>query len=109
MAYVSGQAAREEFRARLFALDLLDREAAQALGVHDRTLYKWLAGERRIPISAVRLLDMMILQKRHAAMQQSAPVAPQQEPVVQRTIGEADGEGGKRGRGDYRGDGVMGG
>jgi hypothetical protein len=103
MAYVSGQAAREEFRARLFALDLLDREAAQALGVHDRTLYKWLAGERRIPISAVRLLDMMILQKRHAAMQQSAPVAPQQEPVVQRTIGKAGGEGGRGKEGDYRG------
>ena len=67
MAYVSGEAAREQFRARLFALDLLDREAAAALGVNSRTLYKWLSGERRIPVSAVTILDMLLREKDRAA------------------------------------------
>lgn len=80
MAYVSGEAAREQFRARLWRLNLLDREAAAALGVHDRTLYKWLSGERSIPLSAVRLLDLMLAQTPDAAPQQSDDAAPHNFP-----------------------------
>ena len=43
--------------------ELLYREAAQLLGVHERTIYKWLARERRIPPMALRLLEMMRFQR----------------------------------------------
>jgi hypothetical protein len=80
MAYVAGEVAREEFRARLWRLNLLDREAAAALGVHDRTLYKWLSGERSIPLSAVRLLDLMLAHRGDVAPQQSDHAAPHNRP-----------------------------
>jgi hypothetical protein len=92
MAYVSGEAAREGFRARLWRLNLLDREAASALGVHDRTLYKWLSGERSIPVSAVRLLDLMLAQRGDAAPQQSDHAAPHNRESL--NLGGERGKGG---------------
>jgi plasmid maintenance system antidote protein VapI len=39
------------------------KQVAEALGVHERTLYKWLSGEARVPAGAARLLELMVIQK----------------------------------------------
>lgn len=84
MSYVSGDNAREQFRESVWKLrvarDLIDSEVATALGVHNRTLYKWLSGDRRIPVSAVRLLDLLLAQTPNAAPQQSDHAAPHNRP-----------------------------
>lgn len=41
----------------LWDKQILNREAADLLGVHERTIYKWLAGDRRIPAMAFKLLE----------------------------------------------------
>ena len=99
MSYVSGDNAREQFRESVWKLrvarDLIDSEVATALGVHNRTLYKWLSGDRRIPVSAVRLLDLLLAQTRHAAPQQSDHAAPHNR--------ESLNLGGERGKGGLQG------
>jgi transcriptional regulator with XRE-family HTH domain len=84
MSYVSGDNARQRFKDRVWQLrlarDLIDSEVATALGVHNRTLYKWLSGDRRIPVSAVRLLDLLLAQPPHAASQQFGDAAPHNRP-----------------------------
>lgn len=42
----------------LWENQILNREAAAMLGVHERTIYKWLAGDRRIPAMVFKILEM---------------------------------------------------
>lgn len=42
----------------LWDKQILNREAAALLGVHERTIYKWLSGERAMPPMAFRLLEI---------------------------------------------------
>lgn len=96
MSYVSGDNVRQRFKDRVWQLrlarDLIDSEVATALGVHNRTLYKWLSGDRRIPVSAVRLLDLLLAQTRHAAPQQSDHAAPHNRESL--NLGGERGKGG---------------
>lgn len=46
-------------RATLAALGLTQAEAAHMLGVDERTIRRWLAGERKIPEPAARLLGLI--------------------------------------------------
>lgn len=39
------------------------KQVAEAVGVHERTLYKWLSGHTRVPVGVVRLLELMVAQK----------------------------------------------
>jgi len=39
------------------------KQVAESLGVHERTLYKWLSGHTRVPIGIIRLLELMVAQK----------------------------------------------
>lgn len=36
------------------------REIADALGIHERTLYKWLSGERRVPKMAILAFSFLL-------------------------------------------------
>jgi transposase len=38
-------------------------EVADYLGVNERTLYRWLSGESRIPYSVIKALELMTEQK----------------------------------------------
>lgn len=42
----------------LWEKQILNREAAALLGVHERTIYKWLSGERAMPPMAMKLLEL---------------------------------------------------
>jgi hypothetical protein len=44
----------------LWEKQVLNREAAEILGVHERTIYKWLSGERPIPMMALKLLELQL-------------------------------------------------
>ena len=44
-------------------LDLSQRRAARFLGVDERTMRKWIAGNARIPEAVAKLLRLMIRQK----------------------------------------------
>lgn len=61
MAYVDD---RSHFLALLQKLNILNREAAEMIGVTERTIYKWLSGDRRVPSSAIRLLELLLEKKR---------------------------------------------
>jgi DNA invertase Pin-like site-specific DNA recombinase len=39
------------------------KDIAENVGVHERTLYKWLSGHTRVPMGVVRLLELMVAQK----------------------------------------------
>lgn len=39
------------------------KQVAEELGVHERTIYKWLSGEARIPYGMAKLLELMVIQK----------------------------------------------
>ena len=41
----------------LWQKQILNREAAAILGVHERTIYKWLSRQRRVPTMALKLLE----------------------------------------------------
>ena len=47
----------------LWKLQILNREAAAYCGVQERTIYKWLAGDRKVPKSVLRLLELMLEKK----------------------------------------------
>lgn len=38
-------------------------DVAREIGVHERTLYKWLSGHTRISSGVVKLLELMVAQK----------------------------------------------
>lgn len=42
----------------LWEKQILNKEAAALLGVHERTIYKWLSGERAMPPMAMKLLEL---------------------------------------------------
>lgn len=48
----------------LWKLQILNREAAAYCGVQERTVYKWLAGDRKVPKSVLKLFELMLEQKR---------------------------------------------
>lgn len=51
---------KERFTFLLWRLDLLNTEAAQLLGVSERTVYNWLAGTSKIHPSALKLLELTL-------------------------------------------------
>jgi DNA-binding transcriptional regulator YiaG len=62
----------EEFRALVEELkasqswadmDLMNTHLARMLGIRDRTLYRWLAGDTKVPLTAVILLRMILKKK----------------------------------------------
>lgn len=48
----------ERLRELLYKLDMLNTEAASYLQVGERTIYRWLAGERRIPHAVFLALEL---------------------------------------------------
>jgi plasmid maintenance system antidote protein VapI len=49
-----------EFTLHLIRLHMANNdEAAKALGVNERTVRRWLAGERKIPLPIVKLLPRL--------------------------------------------------
>jgi hypothetical protein len=48
----------------LWKLQILNREAAAYCGVQERTVYKWLAGDRKVPKSVLKLFELMLEQKK---------------------------------------------
>jgi len=50
----------EKLALLLWEKQVLNREAAEILGVHERTIYKWLSGERPIPMMALKLLELQL-------------------------------------------------
>jgi transposase len=48
----------ERLRELLYKLDMLNVEAASYLRVGERTIYRWLAGERRIPHAVFLALEL---------------------------------------------------
>ncbi len=53
----------EKLRTMLWKLNLLNREAAEYLGVTERTIYWWLSGTKAIPKMAFLALKLKRLQK----------------------------------------------
>ena len=47
----------------LWKLQILNRVAAEFCGVQERTVYKWLAGDRKVPKSVLKLLELMLEKK----------------------------------------------
>lgn len=47
----------------LWKLQILNREAAVYCGVQERTIYKWLSGDRKVPKSVLKLFELMLAQK----------------------------------------------
>ena len=61
LPHLGDDMARHDELSRL--LDRLGRtnaEVAQALGVHERTIYKWLSGERPVPQTAMIALRLLV-------------------------------------------------
>jgi DNA-binding transcriptional regulator YiaG len=50
----------DEIRSTLARLELTTNRAAQLVGVDDRTMRKWLAGERGMPEPVIRLLRLVL-------------------------------------------------
>ena len=50
----------QEIRDTLARLELTTGRAAQLVGVDDRTMRKWLAGERGMPEPVIRLLQLVL-------------------------------------------------
>ena len=48
----------------LWRLQLTNLEAAAYAGVHERTIYKWLSGERAVSKVAMKLFELLLKQKR---------------------------------------------
>jgi DNA-binding transcriptional regulator YiaG len=55
---------KTQLAALLRKLQILNREAATYCGVQERTVYKWLAGDRKVPKSVLKLFELMLEQKR---------------------------------------------
>jgi DNA-binding transcriptional regulator YiaG len=49
-----------EFGALLKRLGLLRAQAADFFGVKERTIYRWLSGERKVPTAALNLARVAI-------------------------------------------------
>jgi plasmid maintenance system antidote protein VapI len=44
-------------------LNVLNREAAAMLGVHERTIYKWMSGQRPIPNTVLVAIGLLAREK----------------------------------------------
>lgn len=64
---------KEEFRSELDRLRLTQQEAAEAMGVNDRTIRRWALGERPIPPVAIKLISTLT----------PKPAPPEPEPVAE--------------------------
>lgn len=53
----------EHLRALIEKTGNLYVEVADYLGVNERTLYRWLAGQSRIPYSVIRALELLTKDK----------------------------------------------
>ena len=58
---------RQRLAELLWKLNVTNKEAAANLGVHERTIYKWLAGHRDIP-SMVFITLQLLLDKKAATV-----------------------------------------
>lgn len=47
----------------LTRLNVTNAAAAKAVGVHERTVYKWLSGDRRVPPSVILALRLLAEKK----------------------------------------------
>jgi plasmid maintenance system antidote protein VapI len=52
-----------ELQNLLDRLNVTNAAVSKAVGVHERTIYKWLAGERRIPMSVILALRLLAEKK----------------------------------------------
>lgn len=52
-----------EFVKSLENLNVLNREAAMLLGVHERTIYKWMSGQRPIPNTVLVAIGLLAREK----------------------------------------------
>jgi DNA-binding transcriptional regulator YiaG len=50
----------ERFNHILWRLNLVNTEAANLCGVSERTVYRWLAGDTKIPTAALRVMEMTL-------------------------------------------------
>lgn len=73
---------KDEFRSVTQTLRLSGAEVGRLLGVHGRTVRKWIGGETEIPYSAWRLLLI------HARLAAEDPEEPELEQI--RTAARAD-------------------
>ena len=48
----------------LWDLNILNVEAARIAGVGERTMYRWLSGDTKVPQTAIRLFEMMLQVKK---------------------------------------------
>jgi hypothetical protein len=44
----------------LWKLNLVNTEAAEACGVSERTIYRWLSGTTKVPASAIKVLELTL-------------------------------------------------
>jgi len=40
-------------------LEMNNKEIAKLLGIHERTYYRWTSGDTRVPISAIKMLELL--------------------------------------------------
>lgn len=52
-----------QFVKSLEKLNVLNREAAELLGVHERTIYRWISGERHIPNTVLVAIGLLAKEK----------------------------------------------
>lgn len=52
-----------QFVKSLEKLNVLNREAAALLGVHERTIYKWMSGQRPIPNTVLVAIGLLAREK----------------------------------------------
>lgn len=48
----------------IWELQIRNVDAAAYSGVQERTVYRWLSGERKVPKSTLKLFELMLAQKR---------------------------------------------
>jgi len=58
-----GQKAVADMLGLLAKTGLDNRGVAKMLGIHERTLYKWLSGERRVPRMATQAMSNVALRQ----------------------------------------------
>lgn len=56
---------REALNGLLWQLNLVNVEAAELCGVSERTIYRWLSGDTKVPTGIIKMLQMTLdLRKR---------------------------------------------
>jgi hypothetical protein len=57
----------EQLNYLLWRLNVVNVEAAEMLGVSERTIYRWLSGTTKVPASVISLLKMTLSLREPAA------------------------------------------